>query len=211
MRRTILYLALSPVVMGLMLGSCKHQVEITAPKEPIRVEVKLDIHIYEHARKDIDFITGGAPPETEKKPPAPPEQKESGAGNVLLHLLGVGVAYAETTSDQDQLKTVLNSMRKRYPTLARYKADKSIGENYLGYVEERPSEKMSDGKYAQAVRATIAAENADRRLLYQIRAQMDGTTLEKQAAIYAKVWRDAAKPGEWIEVIANNKREWKPK
>jgi uncharacterized protein YdbL (DUF1318 family) len=102
-------------------------------------------------------------------------------------------------------------MRKRYPTLARYKADKSVGENRRGYVEERPSPKMSDTKYAKAVRAVIAAEIADRRLLYQIRAQMDGTSPDKIAIAYAKVWRDKARPGEWIEVVVDKQWVWKQK
>jgi len=121
------------------------------------------------------------------------------------------VAYAETSSDQQQLRRVLDSMRKRYSVLSRYKADKSVGENHNGYVEQRPSPKMSDAKYAGAVRATINAENADRRTLYQIRARMDGVTVEKEQAIYAKAWRDSAKPGEWIEALVDKRWVWKQK
>lgn len=221
MRRTILCLALYPIVVALMVASCKPRVDVYthAPEEPIIV--KLEVHIYQHAVQDVDYITGELPveetepgtapdeePENELPPDAEPTQ--SGAGNVLLQLLGVGSAYAESSPDQ-QLRSVLNSMRKRYPTLARYKADKSIGENRRGYVETRPSPKMSDGKYAKAVRAVIAAENANRRQLYQIRARIDRTSPEKMAITYAKVWRDKARRGEWIEVVVNKKWVWKQK
>ena len=221
MRRTILSLALCAVVPGLMLASCKPRVDVYthAPDKPI--VVKLEIHIYQHAVQDVDYITGGPPAEKTEEGTAPEPKPETpaplnsggarnGVGDVLLQLVGIGSAYAESSTDQ-QLRQVLDSMRKRYPALARYKADKSVGENRRGYVEERPSPKMSDAKYAKAVRATIGAENADRRRLYQIRAQMGGTSPEKIAIAYAKVWRDKARPGEWIEVVVDKKWVWKQK
>jgi uncharacterized protein YdbL (DUF1318 family) len=221
MRRTILSLALCAVVAGLMLASCRPRVDVYthAPDEPI--VVKLEVHIYQHAVQDVDYITGGLPaekteagtaPEPKPESPAPPNSggAKNGVGDVLLQLVGIGSAYAESSTDQ-QLRQVLDSMRKRYPSLSAYKADKSIGENRRGYVEERPSPRMSDAKYAKAVRAVIAAENADRGRLYQIRAQMDGTSVETMAIAYAKVWRDKARPGEWIEVVVNKQWVWKQK
>lgn len=224
MRRIILLcLVLPPVVISLQLASCRPQVDINLPKEPIKIEVKVELHIYQHAVQDLDYITGAessaetkpepAPPKEEEKPAPPAEQpKESRASDILLRLLGVGVAYAETTPDQQRLQQVLDSMRRRYPTLAKYKADGSIGENRNGLVQERPSAKMSDANYAKAVRATIAAENADRKLLYEIRARIDGTSAQAQAIAYAKAWREKyARPGEWIEVPVEGKWVWKQK
>ena len=222
MRRTILCLTLYPVIVALMFGSCRPRVDVYthAPDKPI--VVKLEVHIYQHAVEDIGYITGDMPAEgmesgetSESEPgeeTAPdPEATESRLGDVLLQFLGVGVAYAEAGPAQQQLGAVLDSMRKRYPTLARYKADQSVGENRRGFVEERPSPKMSDAKYAKAVRATIGAENADRGLLYQIRAKMDGTSPDKIALAYAKVWRDRARPGEWVEMVVDKKWVWKQK
>jgi hypothetical protein len=213
MRKTVFCFAIAAVVIALVFASCKHRVDVYphAPKEPIVVRV--EVHIYEHAVSDVGYITGESPLEgtTEEKPPAASEGEKKKTSNLFLRLLGIGVAYADTASDQSQLKQVLDSMRKRYPTLSRYKADRSVGENHLGYVEERPSPKMSDAKYAKAVRATIAAENPDRRLLYELRARLDGTTPAKQAIIYARVWQRSAKPGEWIEVLVEKKWVWKQK
>lgn len=219
MRRIVVCFAFAPV-FAMLLASCISL--INTPKEPIKIEVKMEIHIYQHAVQDVGYITGAPPaketvPETptEVKPkeetPPPAEKKESGADNVFLRLLGVGEAYAETASDQQQLRRVLDAMRGRYATLGKYKAEKAVGENHSGYVEQRPSPKMSDANYARAVRGVIAAENADRRVLYQIRARMDGVTPEREAAIYAKAWRDSAKPGEWIEVQVGGRWVWKEK
>lgn len=147
------------------------------------------------------------------------EVPDDGAANLLLQLLGIGVAHAETTSDADKLNEVRDAMRTRYATLRRYKADGTIGEDRQGYVRELPkqllsseaSEKMSGEKYAKALRKAIEEENADRRLLYEIRARAIGTTVEKAASIYAEGWRASASPGEWIEVLVDekkNKWEW---
>jgi uncharacterized protein YdbL (DUF1318 family) len=220
MRRMVFYLVLSMIVLPLVLASCRPQIDINAPKDPIKIEVKIELHIYQHAVQDLDYITGGAASPAPLTPPAvdpgkesapSPEKIESKIENVLLALLGVGSAHGQGTSLQDQLKSVLDSMRKQYPTLSRYKTDKSIGENHLGYVEERPSPRMSNADYAKAVRAAITAENANRRLLYQIRARIDGVSPEKEAAIYAKAWRDKAGPGEWIEVLVDKNWVWKQK
>jgi uncharacterized protein YdbL (DUF1318 family) len=210
----VLSLVLPPVVVALQLASCRPQIDINPPKEPIKIEVKVELHIYQHAVQDLGYITGAMPaPEITPEPAPPAEQpKESRASDILLRLLGVGVAYAETVPDQQQLKNVLESMRKRYPILAKYKADGSIGENRSGLAEERSSEKMSDVKYAAAVRKTIAEENADRKLLYEIRARIDGTSAQAQAIAYAKAWREKyARPGEWIEVPVEGKWVWRQK
>jgi hypothetical protein len=235
MRRIFFWVAILPTVFTLLIGSCtKYQVDIRthAPEEPIRIEAKVEpikieakveLHIYQHAVQDLSYITGAAPPkapepkpaaepEPEKKTPPPAGSTQSGAGNVLLRLIGVGTAYAESSPDQEQLQKVLDSMKKRYPALSKYKADGSIGENHNGLVEGRPSTQMSDEKYARAVRAVVAAENADRTLLYKVRARIDGTTAQAQAVAYAKAWRENyAKRGEWIEVLVDKKWVWKQK
>ena len=224
MHKVMCFLALSIAATGLLLSSCRPQadININAPKEPIRIEVKVELHIYQHAVKNIDYVTGGSVPEeakpetpAEEKPkekaPPPADQKEGGAGSVFLRLLGIGEAYAETVPDQQQLQRLLNSMRSRFPTLKRYKADGSIGENRSGLVQERPSPKMSDRNYANAVRAIINAENADRRLLYQTQARIDRASLAQVTAAYAQGWRDKASPGEWIEVLVGGKWQWKQK
>ena len=223
MCKKILCFAVAAVVTTLMLASCtKHRVDIYthAPDEPI--VVKLDINIYqryvvleeerraEPAKEEAEpEVSPGD--ETEKESPPPSGEKESRVGDVFLQLLGIGVAHAETASDQQQLKRVRDSMRKRTPTLNKYKADKSIGENRWGHVEARPSPKMSNAKYAKAVKVVIAAENADRRLMYKIYARIDGTSAQKQAITYAKVLRDNARPGWWIEVVVKKKWVWKLK
>jgi uncharacterized protein YdbL (DUF1318 family) len=150
------------------------------------------------------------------------EVPDDGAANLMFRILGVGVAHAETNSDAEKLKEVRDSMRARYATLRQYKADGTIGEDRQGYVRQLPkqllsseaSQKLSDEKYTTALRKIIEEENADRRQLYQIRARAIGTTVEKAASIYAEGWRASASPGEWSEVLVDerkNRWEWQKK
>lgn len=158
----------------------------------------------------------------EDEPTLVAEVADDGAANLVFRILGVGVAHAETTSDADKLKEVRDAMRTRYATLTKYKADATIGEDRRGYISEVPkqllspeaSEKMSDEKYAKALRKTVEDENADRCRLYEIRASVIGTTVEKAASIYAEGWRVSASAGEWIEVLVDEKKnrwEWQKK
>jgi uncharacterized protein YdbL (DUF1318 family) len=224
MHKVVIAMAILLMAVGLILGSCRPQADINIhpPDKPIQIEVKVEIHIYQHAVQNIDYITGAAPGEqpkpqgpAEEKPkeetPPPAEEKGTGAGNVFLQLIGIGTAYAETVPDQEQMRAILNSMRARFPTLKRYKTDKSVGENRNGLVQERPSPKTSDANYARALRATIAAENADRQRLYQVQARIDRGTPASVAAAYAKGWREKASPGEWIEVPVGGQWVWKQK
>jgi hypothetical protein len=183
--------------------------------------------------KDLASIRGPASPlegklrrlpgnEIEEELVLPSEVTNNGAANLVFRILGIGVAHAETAPDSGKLKDVRDSMRRRYPTLSKYKADATIGEDRRGYISEIPkrllspeaSEKMSDEKYAKALRKAVEEENADRRQLYEIRARAIGTTVEKAASTYAEGWRVSANPGEWIEVLVDEKKnrwEWQKK
>ncbi|MDP2899078.1 MAG: DUF1318 domain-containing protein [bacterium] len=193
-------------------------------------DLRKQVDLLQAFMKDLASIRGPASPLEGKLwrlPGSQIEEELALASNVtdkpvadlVFRILGVGVAHAETTSDADKLKEVRDSMRTRYPTLRRYKADATVGEDRRGYVSEIPkqllspeaSEKMSDEKYAKALRKTIEEENADRRQLYEIRAGTIRTTVEKAASIYAEGWRASANPGEWIEVLVDEKKnrwEW---
>ncbi len=196
-------------------------------------DLRKQVDLLQAFLKDLASIRGPASPlesklqrlpgnEVQDELVLPSEVTDNGAANLVFQILGIGVAHAETAPDSGKLKDVRDSMRRRYPTLSKYKADATTGEDRRGYVSEIPkrllsaeaSEKMSDEKYAKALRKTIEEENADRRQLYEIRARTIGTTVEKAASIYAEGWRASAGPGDWTEVLVdekNNRWEWQKK
>jgi uncharacterized protein YdbL (DUF1318 family) len=193
--------------------------------------------VYKAMSKDFAHVMGllgtgveaGLPAVGGENIPAETSLAPSGArtyrrGDVLLGLLGVGIAGAEESSDADALVRLQVSIAKRFADLKRYKRDGALGENHEGYVEIVPErlqsatarKLMSDEKYAKKARETKDSENRDRNLLYGIRARITGASVQKVAATYAEGWRAGASPGEWIEVPVGKKGpqqkwQWKKK
>ena len=50
-------------VSGLSLGACKHQVEVVAPKEPIRIElaIRIDQEVRVRLDKDVEALIENNP------------------------------------------------------------------------------------------------------------------------------------------------------
>jgi len=72
-----------------------------------------------------------------------------------------------------------------------------VGENRDGYLDLRV--KPTDPKYLAYAEGVVAAENADRAYLYLANAQLQNKPMELVETDYAKLWRDRAFPGEWVQ------------
>ncbi len=72
-----------------------------------------------------------------------------------------------------------------------------IGEDRDGYLAIRNPPK--DPKYLSYAEGMVTAENADRAYLYLANAQSQNRALEMVETDYAKLWRDRAFPGEWVQ------------
>ena len=91
------------------------------------------------------------------------------------------------------VESALNSRRDRFEQLKALKANGTIGENNKGYVEVV----AGDATAADVV----AAENKDRKVIYQTIADQNGlndelSTIEK---VFADVQRDKASSGDKIQ------------
>ncbi|HEV7730803.1 MAG TPA: DUF1318 domain-containing protein [Candidatus Binatia bacterium] len=86
--------------------------------------------------------------------------------------------------------------RKRMSEIQSLKNSRLIGETHLGLltVRERPT-----GRYGDYVVATVEAENADRTELMRAMAAERRRPLAEIEAEQAKLWRERAFPGEWVE------------
>ncbi len=72
-----------------------------------------------------------------------------------------------------------------------------VGEDRDGYLEIR--QKPTDPKYLSYAEGIVSAENADRAYLYLTNAQSQNKPMELVETDYAKLWRDRAFPGEWVQ------------
>lgn len=97
-----------------------------------------------------------------------------------------------------EIQQALENRQNRYAELANLKAQGSIGENNRGYVESRNGSASS----------TVAAENADRGVIYQAIVDQNSlgpSGLSKVEAVFAEVQNEKAKPGEPVQLPSG---EW---
>jgi hypothetical protein len=97
----------------------------------------------------------------------------------------VVVAQASTL---DQAKS---GMRERVPAIDKLKAAGAVGEASTGLLAVR-----TPGAEAEAV---VAAENADRAVLFAELAKRNGGTAEAAGKEFARQLAKASKPGVWLQ------------
>lgn len=98
--------------------------------------------------------------------------------------------------EQSSLEIAANR-RLRTGEIQQLKNDRIIGENRDGYLVLRST--PTDPKYLAYAQSIIAAENSDRSYLYLTNAQNQNKPMELVESDYAKLWRDRAFPGEWVQ------------
>lgn len=106
---------------------------------------------------------------------------------LAMGLLLVGGSAAQA---QDSIESVTKSMQARYRELYKAKLQGKIGETHDGFV----AAVQGGGDAGQL----ISAENADRRKLYDLLAQKEGTTAQKVAEVAATRNFKNASPQEWL-------------
>lgn len=97
-----------------------------------------------------------------------------------------------------EIQQALENRQNRYAELANLKGQGSVGENNRGYLESR------DGSAS----STVAAENADRGVIYRAIVDQNGlgpSGLSKVEAVFAEVQNEKAKPGEPVQLPSG---EW---
>ena len=107
------------------------------------------------------------------------------------------VAHASTKEELQK------RFKERDPKLGELKQSGTIGETFHGYVE-LVDEKSKDTD-AQSL---VEAENADRKELYKLIAEREGTTADVVAERNAKRVFDKAKVGEYLK---GSDGKWKKK
>jgi hypothetical protein len=89
--------------------------------------------------------------------------------------------------------------RTRMSEIQTLKNSRLVGENRFALLTIR---ELPSGRYGDYVTATVEAENADRTALMRAMAADRRRPLAEIEAEQAKLWRERAFPGEWIEVQA---------
>lgn len=98
--------------------------------------------------------------------------------------------------EQSSLEIAANR-RLRSGEIQQLKSAHIVGEDRDGYLAMRNP--PTDPKYLEYANGVIKAENTDRSYLYLAKAQSQNEPMELVGSDYAKLWRDRAFPGEWVQ------------
>lgn len=166
----------------------------------VRIPQKFEAHITVDIRQEIqqraasslDFIEGKT-----DAPPAPAPKKTSWVEPVQAFLMPA--AYA---AESDAKTGILSSLRERSGQVADLKARRLAGETNRGYLDFRDDPSL-DAKQRNEIQQLVAAENKDRKLLYEedARAEKDrNATVSMIERGYAMERLKRAKAGEWAQL-----------
>jgi uncharacterized protein YdbL (DUF1318 family) len=106
---------------------------------------------------------------------------------VALAVVPAVVVQAEV----NPVETAKAAMRERVPALDRLKATGAVGEANTGLVAVRTASADTE--------ALVAAENADRAVLFADLARRNGGTVEAAGREFARQLARASKPGVWLQ------------
>jgi uncharacterized protein YdbL (DUF1318 family) len=99
--------------------------------------------------------------------------------------------------EQQSSLEIAANRRLRSGEIQALKSAHIIGEDRDGYLQMRNPPK--DPKYLAYAQGVVKAENDDRSYLYLANSQSQNKPMELVGAEYAKLWRDRAFPGEWVQ------------
>ena len=105
---------------------------------------------------------------------------------------------APTKAKEEQSSLEIAAARRlRSGEIQQLKSAHIIGEDRDGYLDMRNPPK--DPTYLAYAQGVVQAENTDRSYLYLANAQTKNEPMELVGSDYAKLWRDRAFPGEWVQ------------
>jgi len=182
--------------LALLLAGCiAVTINVTFPQEKL-----------ESAASSIEDLVGsGGPPKSppsKSEPPKPEKQSLLEPGSRWAAWLQPAPAEAQVPDLKTRTPEVMASIesrRKRRPELEDAAAKLCLGENTQGLVDARPGGQSCPPALGQLV----VAENGDRMFLYKTLVEQNnmprGDITRVQAA-FAKVRREKAAPGTWIQL-----------
>ena len=119
---------------------------------------------------------------------------------LLLVLIGT-LLLPLTAQAAPSAQTIKANMKKRLPAITALLESGALGEAATGFLAIR-------GELSAADKSLVAAENADRKLIYEAIARKEQASAQLVGERRAKQIFDRAKPGTWLQDSNGN---WKQK
>lgn len=167
-----------------------------------RITVDIRHHVEQQATSTLDYIEGKT--ETIKPEPVSMAPAPSLFEDILSALAPVNVAYAqELKMTSPTVTQIATKMRDRFNEVQRIKSAAYAGENNRGYLEIRNTDKITSPDERNEVQRIIAAENKDRKELYEEVARINrdqNVTVAMVEAVYAMQRLRRARTGEIFQL-----------
>jgi len=169
-----------------LFGCAKLNVET---KEPIKVDIKMRLDVYQHVVKEVDSIEGQIYGTDEKE---------------VNSLFTIESVYA-AEQDPQNVKSAIERRKSRASEVEGYFAKGYIGENRRAYLSFIPGAYPQDKLRVQSI---IEAENNDREQIYKATAQKNNIDISQAEKIFFQDHYNRAPQGWWFEVRTNGTYEW---
>lgn len=176
---------------------------IVPKKFEAHITIDIRQHIEQEATNTLDFIEGKT--DSLKEPAKPAKQeKTSWLRDVRNALSPIAPAYAaELKSASPEVTRIAEGLRNRNADVQALKAKGVAGESNRGYLEMRPSDALKDPGERNEAQRLIAAENKDRKALYEEIAKLNREQKVSVSAVenvYAMERLRRGKPGELFQL-----------
>ncbi len=176
-------IGLSLVVLAIF-GCAKVSVET---KDPIKVDIKMRIDVYQHVAQDVESIN---------------DQIYGGKEQKFNAIFNIGIAYADDLSPQVQ--AAISRRKERASKVAEYFQKGYIGENRRALLEVRSADSADANDL-------VNQENKDRKAIYSAIADKNNTDVSETEKVFFQDDYRRAPSGYWFEVNVAGEYLWKKK
>ncbi len=179
-------------VMMLVVGCARVRID---SKDPIKLDVKMRLDIYQHVARDVDSIEDMI---------AGPQEKEGAQVLQKTSLLDfiVPAAYAGKLADfPDEVVVAIERRKERRAGIVLLESQGYIGENENGFIDVFDKVSLDPGKLTM-----VEEENKDRLVIFEYVAKKNGASVGETGRVFAdRIQKDAAAgtpieegQGEWV-------------
>tara|TARA_B100000315_G_C14569575_1_gene584781 strand:+ start:256 stop:807 length:552 start_codon:yes stop_codon:yes gene_type:complete len=162
-----------------------------ATKEPLRVDINMQVDIYQHVVEDVKSINDQIYGTEHKK---------------LNSLFFIKDAYAQDSNPA--LTSAIARRKNRFANIEEYFVMGYIGENRSAFLEIRAQIPAAE---KTKVEVNVELENKDRQIIYKAIAEKDNSTVAQVQKLFYEDDYNRALSGFLFEVLKENQYVWQEK
>jgi len=174
------------IFLVLIVFGCA-RVSVQTP-EPIKVDIKMRVDVYQHVVKEVESIEDQV---------YGPEEKNFNA------IFGISKVYAAQC--EGCMSAAIARRKERAAKVEEYLSKGYVGINkdaFLTIIKEPPSQIRKD------IEAVVSNENSDRRIIYREMAEKNDVPLSEMKKVFFQANYKRASSGYWFQVYKDGRYKW---